>query len=68
MTCIRSTVKACNKEAGLVFTGIASVTSQENNNSTSCEYESIKNLKLCMHVELRKKWQLLTVACIVKAG
>ena len=42
-----------------------SVTSIKNNNSTSCEYETIGNFKF--NVELRKKWQLLKVACIVNA-
>ena len=62
MTCTRSSVKACNKEAGQIFTGNCF------NISTRCENVLINNFQLCKNVELRKKCQLLTVTCIVNAG
>ena len=31
---VSSTVKTCTKEAGLIFTGLSSVTSHKDNNST----------------------------------
>ena len=43
------------------------MTSNENNNSTNCENESINNFKLSRNVEVRKKCLLLTVTCIVNA-
>ena len=49
----RSTVKACNKEAGPNL----SVTSHKNNNSTCYENELINSFQLYNHVELRKKCQ-----------
>ena len=52
----------------LILREIVSVTSHKSNNSTSCENESINNFQLCKKVELLKKCQLLTVACIVNAG
>ena len=46
---------------------IVSVTSNKNNYFTSCEKESLNNFKLSKNIELRKKCQLLTVACIVNS-
>ena len=46
---------------------IVSMTSDKNNNSTSCENDTISNFKLSKNVELRKKWQLFTDACIVNS-
>ena len=62
MTCTRSSVKACNKAAGHIFTGNCI------NISTRCENVSINNFQLCKNVELHKKCHLLTVTCIVNAG
>ena len=46
---------------------IETVTLHKNNNSTSCENETINNFKLSKSVELCKKCQLLAVASIVNA-
>ena len=35
--------------------------------ATSCENESMNNFMLSKNVEIRKKCQLLTMACIINA-
>ena len=53
----------CIKEGDEYFAAflqeIVSVTSYKNNNSTSCENDSMNNFKLCMNVELPEKCQLI---------
>ena len=55
------------RRLGLIFTGDCICDSNKINNSISCENESINNFQMCKKVELCKKCNLLTVACIVNA-